>query len=386
MELSSSFLDYFKPLKDPRKKTHNHRHQFFDILVLTILATICGAEGFVDIEEFGLAKESWLKTFLHLPHGIPSHDTLGRVFSLLNPDEFFACFSDWINTLSIPSANKVIAIDGKTLRGSHNRKQGKSAIHLVSAWASEQGLLLGQVKTEDKSNEITAIPKLLKMIDIQHATITIDAMGCQREIAKQIVAQGGHYVLTLKRNQPSLRQEVGSIFAYAMGIQFKNVLHRRVKKKEHAHGRIDTRIYTLISAKDNTEFKKRWPGLEGIGRVEYTRNLGNDNIETEVTYYLTTFNYEKMDEFIYAVRKHWGIENNLHWSMDVSFNEDACRIRTGHAAENLATVRRIALNLLKQEKTRKTGIATARKRAGWDHEFLLRVLTSNPITLELTQD
>ena len=378
MDLSATFLRHFASLKDPRLKNHNHRHYLTDILAITVLGTICGADGWVEIVDFARAKKEWLKTFLKLPNGIPSHDTFGRVFSLLDPQMFFECFLEWVQSLNLSLSNEVIAFDGKTLRGSHNRKKGKQPLHLVSAWASNQQILLGQIKTEDKSNEITAIPQLLKMIDVKDAIVTIDAMGCQKKIAKQIIKQGGNYVLSLKDNQPTLRQDVASIFAKGTERQFKKMLHRRVRKKDHGHGRIDTRVYTLISAREELEFKRRWPGLSGIGKIESTRNI-NNVIETEVRYFLTSLSYEKIDDFARAARQHWGVENNLHWSLDVSFKEDLSRIRIGYAAENLATVRRIALNLVKHEKTRKAGIACSRKRAGWDNEYLMKVLMTTPV-------
>ncbi|MCD6038939.1 MAG: ISAs1 family transposase [Gammaproteobacteria bacterium] len=379
MELSSDFLKHFEPLKDPRKKNYNHRHPLISILVTTLLGTICGAEGWTEIVDFARAKQEWLKTFLPLSHGIPSHDTFGRVFSLLNPKTFFTCFSHWMSALELPCSQEVIALDGKTLRGSHHRKKGRNPLHLVSAWATSRRLLLGQIKTNDKSNEITALPELLKMIDIKGNIVTIDAMGCQQTIAKTILRGEGDYVLAVKDNQPQLRKDIGSVFAKGIGCQFKKMLHRRVRKSNHGHGRVETRIYTLISAREQEEFRSRWPGLQGLGRVDSMRNVDN-KIEREVRYYVTSLNYEKVDDFVRAVRGHWSVENNLHWSLDVSFKEDSSRVRIGHAAENLGTVRRMALSLLQKEKTRKTGIAAARKRAGWDHDFLMRVFTTNPLT------
>ena len=250
---------------------------------------------------------------------------------------------------------------------------------MVSAWATSRRLLLGQIKTEDKSNEITALAELLKMIDVKNNIVTIDAIGCQKNIAKTILRGEGNYILALKNNQPKLRKDVASVFTKGIGIQFKKMLHRRARHKNKGHGRIESRVYTLISAREHEEFHRRWPGLEGLGRVETMRNIDNV-IQREVRYYITSLTYEKIDDFARAVRQHWGIENNLHWSLDVSFKEDASRIRIGHAAENLGTIRRTALNLLQKEKTRKTGIAAARKRAGWDHDFLMRVFTTNPMT------
>lgn len=380
MKLENTFLEHFSDLKDPRRGTHrNFRYSLNDILIITILATICGADGWVEIHRFGLAKESWLRTFLELPHGIPSPDTFAYVFARLDPDAFETCFAQWIASLSIDLRNEIIALDGKTLRGSGNKRQGQRAIHLVSAWATKNRMMLAQVKTAEKSNEITAIPQVLKMIDVKEATVTIDAMGCQTAIAKQIIAQGAHYVLSLKENQPTLYQEVRSIFALAEGGEkkYKNMLHRRKVEKLHHHGRIETRRYTLISARDKgVGFGLRFPGLKGLGKVEITRTTHHE-VEHSTRYFVTDLTYEEIDIFAESVRKHWQIEVDLHWSLDVSFREDLNQSRIGHSAENLALVRRIALNLLKQEKTHKNGISCRRKTAGWDHQYLLKVLMAD---------
>lgn len=374
--LSETFLKHFQTIQDPRLDNHNYRHQLIDILVITILGTICGADTWTDICEFAEAKYDWLKTFLQLPHGIPSHDTFGRVFSLLNPEEFEACFLTWIKSLVIDMDKEIIAIDGKTLRGSCNRRKKQSALHLVSAWATEHRLLLGQVKTEEKSNEIEAIPRLLQMIDVKDSIVTIDAMGCQQAIAKQIIAQEGHYVLSLKENQTTLYQDVVSIFNKGEERQFKKILHRRKIEKIHDHGRVETRRYTLISARDPLLFSLRWPGLQGVGMLEVTRTT-NHEVERSIRYFLTSLSYEQIEDFMRAIRGHWHIEINLHWSLDVSFQEDLNRVRIGHAAENLAIVRRIALNLLKQETSHKRGISCRRKTAGWNNQYLLKVLNAD---------
>lgn len=374
--LSETFLKHFQGMEDPRIYNHNHRHELIDILVITILGTICGADSWPEICEFAEAKEEWLKTFLKLPHGIPSHDTFGRVFSLLNPDFFENCFLNWINSLAIDRTKEIIAIDGKTLRGSHHRRKGKMPLHLVSAWAAQHRVMLGQVKTGEKSNEIEAIPRLLQMIDVKDSIVTIDAMGCQQTIAKQIISQEGHYVLSLKENQETLYGDVVTIFAKGEERQFKKMLHRRKLEKIHDHGRVETRRYTLISARDPLLFSLRWPGLKGIGMLEVTRTT-NHVVERSRRYFLTSLEYEHIDDFMRAVRSHWQIEINLHWSLDVSFREDLNRVRSGHAAENLATVRRIALNLLKQEKSRKIGISGKRKTAGWSNQYLLKILTAD---------
>jgi predicted transposase YbfD/YdcC len=375
MNLSDTFVQYFEDIKDPRMDNHNRRHELIDIFVITILGTICDANGWNEIYDFAITKEKWLKTFLSLPNGIPSHDTFRRVFSLIDPREFDHGFSKWIASLSIDPKNRVIAIDGKTLRGSIDRKNKKKPIHLVSAWVSEYKIMLAQVKTEEKSNEITAIPELLKMIDVKGAIVTIDAMGCQKKIAKQILKQEADFILSLKDNQRSLHEDVQSIFAKATEgkKKFKKMLHLCKVEKDQAHGRIERRRYTLLSARNLTEFNARWPGMNSIGMVESSRIIRNKK-EVSVRFFITSITYEKINDFMRGVRKHWGIENNLHWSLDVSFNEDHSRIRTGNSSENLATVRRIALNLLKHESTHKGGITRKRKSSGWDHEYLLTVL------------
>lgn len=372
--LSSSFLSHFDTLEDPRLITHpNKRHALMDILVLVLLGTICGADSWVEICAFGASKHAWLKTFLSLPHGIPSHDTLGRVFSLIDPHHFERCFRSWISTLQVDLDRQVIALDGKTLRGSGNKRQGEKALHLVSAWACAQRMMLGQVACLDKSNEIEAIPRLLKMLDIEGSIVTIDALGCQSKITQQILDQRAEYVLSLKDNQGTLSQDVQSIFALGEQQQFKKMLNRRMVEKVRDHGRHETRRYTLISARDPLMFQVRWPGLVSIGLLEVTRTT-NHQVERTRRYFLTSLNYEDIDMFKQAVRQHWSIEINLHWSLDVSFREDHNRTRIAHAPRNLATIRRLALQLLTQEKSHKKGIACKRKTAGWDHAYLLKVL------------
>lgn len=378
MKLEETFLSHFKNLEDPRNNNHrNFHHKLEDIFIITILAVICGADNWAEIERFGLAKQNWLETFLELPYGMPSHDTFSRVFAALNPECFEKCFNEWVNSLDINLKQEIIALDGKTLRGSGNKRKGDAALHMVSAWATKSRLMLAQVKTEKKSNEITAIPKLLDMLDVEGATVTIDAMGCQTEIAKKIISKGADYVLSLKENQPTLYQNVCSIFAKAEEGEkkYKKMLHLRRVEKVHDHGRIETRRYTLISARDPLLFELRWHGLKGLGKVDVVRTT-NGQVERSTRYFITSLNYEKIDLFKEAVRKHWQIEVDLHWSLDVGFREDLNQARIGHSAHNLATVRRIALNLLKQEKTHKNGIACRRKTAGWDHSYLLKVLSA----------
>ncbi len=374
MNLSDTFLAHFADLEDPRCDNHNSRHHLHDILVITILGTLSGADTWVDICAFAECKVEWLKTFLELPHGVPSHDTFGRVFSLLNSEQFESCFRQWIASLSIDVTQEIIAIDGKTVRRAHGR--GQRALHLVSAWATENRVMLGQVKSEEKSNEIEAIPALLKLIDVKGSIVTIDAMGCQKAIAKQIIEQEADYVLSLKDNQPKLHDMVKIIFNLGKQEKYEDMLYQRKVEKIHAHGRVETRRYTLISARDKLPFELRWPGLRSVGQLEVTRSIRNQVVDRSTRYFLTSL-YFNVDGFMRAVRKHWEIEINLHWSLDVSFNEDLNRVRIGHAAENLSIVRRIALNLLKQDSSAKGGISVKRKRAGWDNQYLLKVLTAD---------
>ena len=384
MKLEGTLVDHFKTIPDPRARNHNFKHNLSDILIISILATICGADGWVDIEDFALAKQDWLKTFLELPNGIPSHDTFGRVFSLLEPQVFECCFMAWINTLKIDLEKEIIAIDGKTVRGSANKRKDAPALHLVSAWATKNKIMLGQTKTEDKSNEITAIPKLLDALDIRGSVITLDAMGCQQKIASKIIKKEAHYVLALKENQKTLYDSVKAVFTKAeenKEKQYKKMLHLRRVKKVKCHGRIETRKYTLVSARDEEGFKLRWPGLKGIAKVEVKR-ITNDKVEYSTRYFLSDLYYEEIDKFIDAVDSHWHVEINLHWSLDVSFKEDHSQVRIGHAPLNLALIRRAALNLLKQENTNKRGITVKRKRAGWDHEYLLKVLQADRALLQ----
>jgi predicted transposase YbfD/YdcC len=454
MNLTDTFFVHFEALEDPREDNHKVLHKFHDILIIAILATICGADGWTEICEFAEAKIDWLQTFLELPNGIPSHDTFGRVFSLLDSETFEACFLAWIKSLSIDIKNEIISIDGKSARGAHDAKKGIKMLHMVSAWASDNQILLGQVKTNDKSNEITAIPELLDIIDVKGSTVTIDAMGCQKEIAKKVVAKQANYVLSLKENQPTLFQDVICVFKQGEESQFKKMINKQKVEKVRSHGRLETRRYTLIVPREQELFGLRWPHLKAIGMVDVKRKV-NDKVEHLKRFFLTSLddgyevsllsdladgampeegkiyvekigeklryvlqapNGDKIDsyldikianfnrktlaesklrilaetgkrghtvldrdinQFMKAVRKHWNVEINLHWSLDVSFKEDLSRVRIGHAAENLSIIRRVALNLLKQEKTSKVGITARRKRAGWDNKYLLKVLMAD---------
>lgn len=376
MALSAQFTQHFSVLLDPRKDTHNKRHKLMDILILTILAVICGADDWVNVEYFGKSKEEWLKTFLELPHGIPSHDTIGNLFSRLNPQQLQESFLNWIHSLVEITGGEIISIDGKTLRRSHDKKNGKKAIHMVSAWANKNRLVLGQRKVDDKSNEITAIPQLLKMLDIKGCTVTLDAMGCQRKIAEQIYSQGGDYVLAVKENQEKLETAIADLFETAKAREFDAMVYSKDETLEKGHGRIEERHYVALPMMYLHKFKLRWKGFKSVAMVESTREVIGEKPTIERRYYISSLQADakRLGE---AIRQHWGIENSLHWSLDISFREDECRVRTGNAAENFSVLRHIALNLLRQETSKKIGIKTKRNISGWDHAYLAKVLAGS---------
>jgi predicted transposase YbfD/YdcC len=369
----SSFQDHFASLTDPRSfHAPNQRHELLAILVIAVCAVICGAEGWEDIEEYGKAQADWFAEILDLPNGIPGHDTFRRVLSRLDPDELTQCFVSWTTVLSDLSGGEIVAIDGKTLRHSFDRAASTKAIHMVSAWAHRNRLVLGQVKVDDKSNEITAIPKLLKMLDLTGATVTIDAMGCQKEIAQVITEQGADYVLALKKNHSNLYEDVTLFLDDAQATDFAEIDHDYHETVDGDHGRIETRRYWITSAIDWLGAKASWANLQSLGLVESRREIG-EKVEIERRYYLVSLPADGI-RFGEAVRQHWGVENELHWVLDVSFNEDACRIRKDQGAQTFSVLRHIALNLLKRENPHKRGIKARRKRAGWDRDYLLQVL------------
>ena len=370
---ASSFQDYFATLTDPRcPDAPNSRHQLMDILLIAVCAVVCGAEGWEDIEEYGMAHAKWFADILDLPYGIPGHDTFRRVLSRLDPEELTRCFIAWTEALSETSGGAIVSIDGKTLRHSFDRATGQAAIHRVRAWASANRLVLGQLKVEEKSNEITAIPRLLQLLDLQGAVVTIDAMGCQKEIAKTITAQGADYVLALKENHPTLSEEVTQFFDEAKATAFAEITYEYHETVDGDHGRIETRRYWITSAIESLGAKTSWAKLQSIGMVESCREIG-EKVQSETRYFLTSLPAQGV-RFSQAVRQHWGIEKALHWVLDVSLNEDACRIRKDKGAQTFSVLRPIAVNLLRHERRHKRGMKARRKRAGWDQDYLLQVL------------
>ena len=345
-----------------------------DIVVIAICAAVCGADGWVAVARFAQAKEQWLRKFLKLPNGIPSHDTFGRTFAALNPDAFREIFVAWVASLQEVRAGEIIAVDGKTLRSSFDNASSKSALHMVNAWATQAGISLGQLATDTKSNEITAIPKLLDLVNVEGCTITIDAMGCQKAITEKIVGERADFVISLKGNQGNLHEGVREFFDWAEKEKSSDKPElRHFETTDGDHGRIEVRRYWVSDEVNWVENKTDWAGLRSIAMVEAERTL-NGKTSIERRYFISSHSLEKSEKTVQAIRAHWGVENGLHWVLDVAFHEDDCRIRTGHADENFGIVRQIALNLLKQEKTAKVGIATKRLMAAWDEAYLAKVL------------
>lgn len=367
----SSFLVHFSQLEDPRLD-RKKRHSLLDIVAITICAVIAGADGWTDVELFGKSKESWLRAFLKLPNGIPSHDTFGRFFMLLDPAAFQDCFIGWVRAIH-ETVQGVVAIDGKTVRRSHDRGKAKKAIHLVSAWATDNGVALGQVKTDDKSNEITAIPELLKMLQLKGCLVTIDAMGCQRDIARNIIEAGADYLLAVKGNQENLCEDVELEFKEAQEEHFAHMDCLYHETLDKGHGRIEKRQYWYTHDIQGLGTLERWPELKGMVMCRATRTV-NGETSVEDRYFITSNTGHDVEKIAAAIRAHWRIENSLHWVLDIAFYEDQCRIRMGYAAENLATIRKLALNVIKNNKSKKGGIKAKRLQAAWDNEYLKELL------------
>jgi predicted transposase YbfD/YdcC len=372
VEAPRGLLRAFAQLKDPRVN-RTKRHSLPDILAIAICGVICGADGWVQIAKFGRCKQEWFKTFLELPNGIPSHDTFGRVFAALDPRAFEECFAQWIAALTTASQGRLVAIDGKTIRRSLDAANDKAAIHMVSAWCGANQMVLGQLATDAKSNEITAIPELLKLLDLSGAVVTIDAAGCQKKIAERIVEQGGHYVLGLKGNQGGLHAETVTLFDQCLRDDCYGIAYSDATTTDGGHGRIEERRIWATSEIGWFAERGKWRNLRSLIRVRAKRTVGNETSE-EYRYYISSLPADNPAALLAYIRGHWGIENNVHWCLDINFREDDCRIRQGHAAENFSRLNRLALNLLKAEKTNAVGIKTTRLCCAWDHDYLLKVL------------
>jgi predicted transposase YbfD/YdcC len=370
-ENGSVFISCFGRVEDPRLD-RKKQHSLLDIMAISICAAIAGADSWTEIADFGRAKEDWLRTFLKLPNGIPSHDTFGRVFSLLDPGQFEEAFREWVKAIQ-GQVKGLVSIDGKTARRSHDQGKGKKAIHVVSAWARESSLALGQVTVDEKSNEITAIPELVRQLDLNGCLVTIDAMGCQREIAKTIIDANADYLLAVKGNQETLAEDVEMEFKHAMADSFAHMEHHYYETLDKGHGRIEQRQYWYTQDIAGLGTADKWPGLRGMVMCRATRTMKTDT-SVEDRYFITSAKDENVAAIAQSIRGHWGIENSLHWVLDVAFNEDQSRIRLGHAAENMNTIRKIALNTVKRNKTSKRGVKGKRKQAAWNNQYLEELL------------
>jgi predicted transposase YbfD/YdcC len=367
---SARMQDHFAELTDPRR--HEVTYPLINVVVIAVCAVICGADDFVAIAKFGRTKREWLAQLLDLRNGIPSHDRFNAIFAAIKPAEFEKCLLSWITTLHEITDGQVIAIDGKTLRCSFDTASSKAAIHMVSAWATANHISLGQVVVDAKSNEITAIPKLLEMLELSGSLVTIDAMGCQTKIARKIVDAEADYCLAVKGNQPTLHRGIADFFDDHLEDDFARTKVRRYQTHEKGHGREETRYYFLCPVPENLPDRSRWAHLKAIGiAINNTQRDGKDC--NDVRYYILS-KYVARRRFAGAVREHWGIENHLHWQLDVTFQEDQCRLRKGHADTNFSILRRTALSLLKNESTAKVGIKNKRLTAGWDESYLAKVL------------
>ena len=367
---SARIAEHFRELTDPRRR--EVVYPLINIVVIAVCAVICGADDFVAIADFGSKKRAWLSRFLNLEKGIPSHDRFNAVLAAIKPAEFEKCLLSWITALQEITDGQVVAIDGKTLRRSFDAASGKAAIHMVSAWATANQISLGQVVVDAKSNEITAIPKLLEILEIAGCLVTIDAMGCQTQIAQKILDAKADYVLAVKDNQPTLKQGIQQHFNRHLEDDFAGSPARRHYTVEKGHGREEERHYCICPVPEDLPDRTRWPGLKAIG-LAISSTLRDGKPCNEVRYYILS-KYLSARRFAAAVREHWGIENRLHWQLDVTFQEDQCRIRKGHADANFSIIRRAALSLLKNESTLKVGVKNKRLAAGWDECYLEKVL------------
>lgn len=371
---SLNFLDYFKDIKDPRIE-RKKLYSIDEILLITISGLICGAEGWRDLELFAKQKIEFLKGLLPFKNGVPTDDTFRRFFRALEPEQFQICFINWIKTLQ-KECPKLVAIDGKTIRRSHDRNLSQKPLHMLSAWCSELGIALGQLRTDEKSNEITAIPELLELLSIEKSVVTIDAMGCQKQIAKKIITKKAHYILAVKENQKALHDEISKFFTRHKALNYKGRGYdfSQAEETDKGHGRIEIRKCVAMDKTSWMYEKDKWEGMQSIVMIESERIIG-DKKATETRYYISSLP-AKASEIASAIRSHWSIENSLHWVLDVSFNEDQCRIRKGNAPQNIAIIRHIALNMLKtaQPLFKGTSIKALRKVAGWNNDAITTIL------------
>ncbi len=369
--LTVEFINHFSKLEDPRVTNHNTRHKFIDILVLAFVGILCGCDDWEDVVDFCEIKIHLFQDFLELPHGIPSHDTFSRVFSMIDGHHFEEIFIEWMKEVYTKTQGEVVALDGKTIRGARSKGFHRGA-HIVSAWACKNQLTLGAIKVDCKENEITAVPRLLKLLNIAHCTVTMDAMGCQKKIAAQILEKKANYVLTVKNNQKELRSDIEMVFSTIERRQHIEGLDSG-EELENKHGRKEMRRYTSLPVDEFSFLFSDWAGIKSVTRVVRKRELAEKTSE-ETVYFISSHPYHS-EQIKMAIRSHWHIENRLHWQLDVSFNEDRSRARIKNEAQNIALMRRISMNYLKKETTRKASIRRKRKQASWDDGYFFQILS-----------
>lgn len=370
----SSIQDCFADVEDPRI-ARTRAHPLINIIFIAICAVLCGADSWVEIETFGKAKLAWLSQYLDMSHGVPSHDTFGRVFAQIDAEQFQQGFGRWIAGICQRIDGEIVCIDGKALRRSHNKTMGKEMIYMVSAWATQNKLVLGQRKVNEKSNEITAIPFLLQTLELAGCLVTIDAMGCQKEITKGIVEKEGDYVISLKGNQGNLHEDTAEIFAYFEKTAFEGIEHSYTRTVNKGHGRIEIRQCWSVDPSSWASYFRtldQWETIQSIAMVEAERRV-NGQVTCEKRFFIASIP-PNAERTLDAVRSHWQIENELHWVLDIAFREDESRIRTGDAPENMAVLRHLAISLLKQEQSTKIGTHAKRLKCGWDERYLEKVL------------
>ncbi len=371
-DFEQDLLGSFAIIHDPREE-NKRKHKLFDILIMSLCAVICGAEGFAQIEMFARSKKEWFEQFLELPHGIPSHDTFGRVFALIDPCQFEHAFLAWTQGIH-ERLHDIVALDGKTLRRSHDRRHGKNALQMVSAWSCQNNLVLGQISVEQESNEITAVPELLKKLYLEECLVTADAMHCQKKLVRQLREKKADYLLSLKENQEKLYNEVEALFDEEDQTSYEYIDNEFYEESDKGHGRFERRRYWMLTDVEKLKQRKQWKDLRSVIMVERLRET-KEKKSIELSYYISSLEGD-VERAAKGIRWHWHIENKLHWVLDVEMGEDQSRIRVEHAAENFAHLRRMALNLLKQDTSTKAGMKSKQKKAGWDSDYLFKILSS----------